>query len=366
MEYDYIIVGAGLYGAVFACEAVACGKRCLVLDKRKHIAGNSYTEEISGIDVHIYGAHIFHTNNRKVWEYINRFAEFNRFTNSPLAVYHDEIYNLPFNMNTFSRLWGVKTPIEAKQKIQSQIEQLNIAEPRNLEEQALSTVGTDIYEKLIKGYTEKQWGRNCRDLPASIIKRIPLRFVYDNNYFDDCWQGIPIGGYTKVVDKMLNGADVLLGTDYFDWMRKNPNATAKVIYTGPIDRFYDYCFGALAYRSLRFETKEIDMENYQGNAVVNYTAGEVPYTRIIEHKHFSFGKQPTTIITHEYPAEWEIGSEPYYPIGDTHNISLYNRYYELAKQERNIIFGGRLGSYRYYNMDQTIEAALRLAEWELR
>ncbi len=364
MQYDYLVVGAGLFGAVFAHEAISRGKRCLVIDKRQHIAGNSYTKEIAGIDVHVYGAHIFHTAHREIWEYINQFAEFNQFVNAPVAVYHDEVYNLPFNMNTFNRLWGIRTPEQARQKIQSQVQALGIAEPRNLEEQALSMVGTDIYNKLIKGYTEKQWGRDCRDLPAFIIKRIPLRFTYDNNYFDDRWQGIPIGGYTPMVEKMLRGAEVLLNTDYSDWVKVHPNCAAKTIYTGAIDRFYGYRFGPLSYRSLRFETEELPMENYQGNAVVNYTAREVPYTRVIEHKHFAFGTQPTTVITREYPADWRVEDEPYYPVNDAANNAQYEKYAALAKHESNIIFGGRLGSYRYYNMDQVVEAALTLARQE--
>ena len=363
-RYDYLIVGAGFFGAVFAHEAVAHRKRCLILDRRPHIAGNAYTEEISGIQVHRYGAHIFHTNNRKVWEYVNQFADFNRYINSPVAFYHDEVYNLPFNMNTFSRMWNIRTPAEAKVKIQGQIDALQIERPKNLEEQALALVGPDIYEKLVKGYTEKQWGRDCKDLPAFIIKRLPVRFTYDNNYFNDRWQGIPIGGYTQIVEKLLQGSEVLLETDYFDWIKDNPDCAKKIIFTGQIDRYFDYCFGPLAYRSLRFETEELQVENYQGNAVVNYTAREVPYTRIIEHKHFEFGTQPTTIITREYPADWTLASEPYYPVNDGVNNALYQKYIERAQQERNVIFGGRLGSYRYYNMDQIIWAALESAKKE--
>ena len=366
MQYDYLVVGAGLFGAVFAHEAAAHGKRCLVLDKRPHIAGNIYTEEVSGIQVHVYGAHIFHTDNRQVWEYMNRFAEFNRYTNSPVAIYHDELYNLPFNMNTFSRLWSIKTPAEAQERIQRQVAALGIGEPRNLEEQALRLVGPDIYEKLVKGYTEKQWGRDCKELPAFNIKRLPVRFTYDNNYFNDRWQGIPIGGYTRIVEPLLHAADVLLNTDYFDWIAAHPDGAVKTIYTGPIDRFYEYRFGSLAYRSLRFETEELPVENYQGNAVVNYTAREVPYTRIIEHKHFEFGIQPTTVITREYPADWTPGSEPYYPLNDEENNALYEKYAALARQEQNVIFGGRLGSYRYYNMDQVVQAALELVGRELQ
>lgn len=366
MQYDYLIVGAGLFGAVFAHEAAAHGKRCLVLDKRPHIAGNIYTEEVSGIQVHVYGAHIFHTDNRQVWEYMNRFVEFNRYTNSPVAIYHDELYNLPFNMNTFSRLWNIKTPVEAQERIRCQVAALSIGEPRNLEEQALRLVGPDIYEKLVKGYTEKQWGRNCKELPAFIIKRLPVRFTYDNNYFNDRWQGIPIGGYTRIVEQLLHESDVLLNTDYFDWIAAHPDSAVKTVYTGPIDRFYEYRFGSLAYRSLRFETEELQVENYQGNAVVNYTAREVPYTRIIEHKHFEFGTQPTTVITREYPADWTLDSEPYYPLNDEANNALYEKYAALARQEQNVIFGGRLGSYRYYNMDQVVQAALELVERELQ
>ena len=363
-KYDYLIVGAGLFGAVFAHEATEHGKRCLVLDKRSHIAGNVYTQEVAGIQVHTYGAHIFHTNDRNVWEYINQFAEFNRYTNSPVAIYHDEIYNLPFNMNTFSRMWNLKTPAEAQEKIRGQISALKIDEPRNLEEQALLLVGPDIYEKLVKGYTEKQWGRDCKDLPSFIIKRLPVRFTYDNNYFNDRWQGIPIGGYTPIVEKLLQGSDVLLETDYFDWIKDNRGSAEKTIFTGQIDRYFNYCFGPLAYRSLRFETEELPMENFQGNAVVNYTAREVPYTRIIEHKHFEFGAQPTTVITREYPEDWTPDSEPHYPVNDEVNDSLYQRYAERARQEQNVIFGGRLGSYRYYNMDQIIWASLKMGEKE--
>ena len=364
-QYDYLIVGAGLFGAVFAHEAILHGKRCLVLDKRSHIGGNIFTREVSGIQVHVYGAHIFHTDNRMVWEYMNRFGEFNRYTNSPVAIYHDELYNLPFNMNTFSKLWNIKTPLEAQAKIQSQIAALEIREPRNLEEQALRLVGTDIYEKLVKGYTEKQWGRDCKDLPAFIIRRLPVRFTFDNNYFDDRWQGIPIGGYTRMVEQMLQNADVLLNVDYFDWIEKHSDFTGRIIYTGPIDRYYDYRFGSLEYRSLRFETEELPLKNFQGNAVVNYTAREVPYTRIIEHKHFEFGTQPTTIITREYPEAWTQNSEPYYPINDEANNALYRKYAQLAQKENNVIFGGRLGSYRYYNMDQVVKVALELAQKEL-
>ena len=338
MKYDYLIVGAGLYGAVFAHEMIKRGKSCLVIDKRDHIAGNVYCREQSGIRVHQYGAHIFHTSDRKIWDYVNQFADFNQYINSPVAVYHDELYNLPFNMNTFSRLWGIRTPEEARNKIQEQVASLHIEQPKNLEEQALSLVGTDVYTKLVKGYTEKQWGRDCTALPAFIIKRLPVRFTYDNNYFNDRYQGIPIGGYNQIVEKLLEGADVQLNTDYFDLRREQPDIAERTLFTGMIDAFY--------------------------NAVVNYTAREVPYTRIIEHKHFEFGKQPTTIISREYPLEWTSGVEPYYPVNDEANTALYQKYQELAAQERNVIFGGRLGHYRYYDMDKVIAAALEAAKAE--
>lgn len=357
-RYDYLIVGAGLYGAVFARELTRRGKSCLVIDRRNHIAGNIYTEKMAGINVHKYGAHIFHTSDREVWEYVNQFAEFNNYVNSPLAVYRDELYNLPFNMNTFSKMWGIRTPKEARQMIERQVAELGITEPQNLEEQALSLVGTDVYTKLIKGYTEKQWGRDCRELPAFIIRRLPCRFTYDNNYFNDRWQGIPIGGYTQMVEKMLEGADVLLQTDYFDLIREQPEIAHTVVYTGCIDEFFGYCLGALKYRSVRFETEELPEENYQGNAVVNYTDREVPYTRVIEHKHFEFGKQPTTVISREYSAEWKPGLEPYYPVNDAENSALYAQYQQLAAQQENVIFGGRLGQYRYYDMDKVIRAAM--------
>ena len=357
-RYDYLIVGAGLYGAVFARELTQRGKSCLVIDRRNHIAGNIYTEKMAGINVHKYGAHIFHTSDREVWEYVNQFAEFNNYVNSPLAVYRDELYNLPFNMNTFSKMWGIRTPKEARQMIERQVAELGITEPQNLEEQALSLVGTDVYTKLIKGYTEKQWGRDCRELPAFIIRRLPCRFTYDNNYFNDRWQGIPIGGYTQMVEKMLEGADVLLQTDYFDLIREQPEIAHTVVYTGCIDEFFGYRLGALKYRSVRFETGELPEENYQGNAVVNYTDREVPYTRVIEHKHFEFGKQPTTVISREYSAEWKPGLEPYYPVNDAENSALYAQYQQLAAQQENVIFGGRLGQYRYYDMDKVIRAAM--------
>ena len=357
-RYDYLIVGAGLYGAVFARELTQRGKSCLVIDRRNHVAGNIYTEKMAGINVHKYGAHIFHTSDREVWEYVNQFAEFNNYVNSPLAVYRDELYNLPFNMNTFSKMWGIRTPKEARQMIERQVAELGITEPQNLEEPALSLVGTDVYTKLIKGYTEKQWGRDCRELPAFIIRRLPCRFTYDNNYFNDRWQGIPIGGYTQMVEKMLEGADVLLQTDYFDLIREQPEIAHTVVYTGCIDEFFGYRLGALKYRSVRFETEELPEENYQGNAVVNYTDREVPYTRVIEHKHFEFGKQPTTVISREYSAEWKPGLEPYYPVNDAENSALYAQYQQLAAQQENVIFGGRLGQYRYYDMDKVIRAAM--------
>ena len=366
MKYDYLIVGAGLFGAVFAHEMTKRGKKCLVVEKRPHIAGNIYTREQSGIQVHQYGAHIFHTSRKDIWEYVNQFAEFNQYINSPIAVYHDELYNLPFNMNTFSRMWNVRTPAEAQAKIREQVESLHITEPKNLEEQALSLVGRDVYEKLVKGYTEKQWGRDCKDLPAFIIKRLPVRLTYDNNYFNDRYQGIPIGGYTQIVEQLLKGSDVLLNTDYFSFAKDHPDAAERTLFTGRIDAFYGCRFGALAYRSLRFETEELPMENYQGNAVVNYTAREVPYTRIIEHKHFEFGTQPTTIITREYPAEWHDGAEPYYPVNDAANNALYERYASLAAKEERVLFGGRLGQYKYYDMDKVIAAALEAVQKELQ
>lgn len=366
-RYDYLIVGAGLYGAVFAAEMKKKGKKCLVIDKREHIAGNIYTRDINGINVHMYGAHIFHTSDRKVWEYISQYAEFNRFVNSPVAVYKDELYNLPFNMNTFSKMWGIKTPAEAKEIIDRQISSLHIDQPQNLEEQALSLVGTDVYEKLVKGYTEKQWGRSCTQLPAFIIKRLPLRFTYDNNYFNDLYQGIPVGGYTAVVEGLLEGTEVRTKTEYKEFKKQCEAQRAmsfdKVLYTGMIDEYFDYALGALEYRSLRFEQEQLlDCDNYQGNAVVNYTEREIPYTRIIEHKHFEFGTQSGTVITREYPAEWKPGDEPYYPVNNERNDKLFAQYQQLAQKERNVLFGGRLGQYRYYDMDKVIAAALEMAE----
>lgn len=361
-EYDYLIVGAGLFGAVFAHEATARGKRCLVIDRRSHIGGNIHCETIEGVEVHCYGAHIFHTSDKDVWDYVNHFSEFNNFVNSPIAVYRDELYNLPFNMNTFSKLWGVRTPAEAQAKIAEQTACLNITEPQNLEEQALKLVGADIYEKLIKGYTEKQWGRKCSELPAFIIRRIPLRFTYDNNYFSDRWQGIPIEGYDMIVEKLLEDCDVMLNTDYREF---EPSVAAKTVYTGMIDEFFGYPFGALEYRSLRFETETLDCENYQGNAVVNFTEADVPYTRIIEHKHFKKLTGGETVITREYPCEWLQGAEPYYPVCDEKNLRLYEKYRTLAKTRPDVIFGGRLGSYRYYDMDKVIRAALDAARSEL-
>lgn len=360
-HYDYLIVGAGLYGAVFAQKAMEAGKTCLVIEKRDHIAGNIYTEAVEGIQVHRYGAHIFHTNNDEVWNYVNRFATFNRYTNSPVANYKGEIYNMPFNMNTFNKMWGVITPAEAQAEIERQRAAHYVAEPKNLEEQAINLVGTDIYEKLVKHYTEKQWGRPCTELPAFIIKRLPVRFIYDNNYFNALYQGIPVGGYTAMVEKMLEGAEVKLGVDYLADKAAWDAVADKVVYTGPIDAYFGYKLGALAYRSVRFETETLDMENYQGNAVVNYTDADTPYTRIIEHKHFEFGAQPKTVISREYSAEWKVGDEPYYPVNDEANGALYQQYKALAEGEEKVLFGGRLGEYKYYDMDRVIEAAL--AAW---
>ena len=364
---DYLVVGAGLFGAVFAHEAHKRGKRVLVIDRRSHVAGNVYTENVGGINVHKYGAHIFHTSNKEVWDYIQRFAEFNRYTNSPVARYKDELYNLPFNMNTFSQMWGVRTPAEAQKKLDEQkaeaVAALNGREPANLEEQALSLVGRDIYEKLIKGYTEKQWGRKCTELPAFIIKRLPVRLVFDNNYFNDKYQGIPVGGYTQIVKRLLDGVEVRLGVDFFKERESLVASAKKVVFTGMIDEYYDYRFGELEYRSLRFETEDLPQENFQGNAVVNYTEAQVPYTRIIEHKHFEFGCQGGnatnhTVITREYPATWKRGDEPYYPMNDEKNNALYAKYRALADAEANVIFGGRLGMYKYFDMHHVIAEAL--------
>ncbi|MED2036686.1 MULTISPECIES: UDP-galactopyranose mutase [Bacillus] len=364
--YDYLIVGAGLFGAVFAHEASKKGKKCLVIDKRNHIGGNVYTENIEGINVHKYGAHIFHTNNKKIWDYVNGFVEFNRYTNSPVANFKGEIYNLPFNMNTFNKLWGVITPQEAKEKIEEQKRDAKITEPKNLEEQAISLVGTDIYEKLIKGYTEKQWGRSATELPAFIINRLPVRFTYDNNYFNDKYQGIPIGGYNVMIEKMLESSEVRLGIDFFENREELEGMAHKVVFTGMVDQFFDYKHGVLEYRSLQFENETIsNIENYQGNAVVNYTDRETPYTRIIEHKHFEFGSQEKTVITKEYPSEWKPGDEPYYPINNKKNTELYKKYKELADKEDNVIFGGRLATYKYYDMHQIIGSALVTVEKEL-
>ena len=371
MKYDYLVVGAGLYGAVFAREAVNKGKSVLVIDKRDHIAGNVYTKDVEGIHVHEYGAHIFHTNNKEVWEYVNRFAVFNRFTNSPVANYKGELYSLPFNMYTFNKMWGVVTPEEAASKIEEQRKEAGITDPKNLEEQAISLVGTDIYEKLVKGYTEKQWGRDCRDLPAFIIKRLPVRLTFDNNYFNALYQGIPVGGYTKMVANMLDGIEVRLGEDYLLKKDEYDAMAEKVVYTGAIDAYFDYSLGTLEYRSVRFETELLDKPNFQGNAAVNYTDRETPWTRIIEHKWFEFGKDengndlPKTVISREYSSEWKKGDEPYYPVNDEKNGELYQRYKELAENEKNVIFGGRLGEYKYYDMDQVIASALSLCGKEL-
>ncbi|MBQ3090143.1 MAG: UDP-galactopyranose mutase [Oscillospiraceae bacterium] len=363
--YDYLIVGAGLYGAVFAREAVKRGKKCLVIDKRDHIAGNIYTKDVEDIQVHQYGAHIFHTNNKQVWDYVNTYATFNRYTNSPVANYHGQLYNLPFNMNTFNKMWGVVTPAEAKAKIEAQRREANITEPRNLEEQAISLAGKDIYEKLVKGYTEKQWGRPCTELPAFIIKRLPLRFTFDNNYFNALYQGIPNEGYTQMVANMLEGIEVRLGVDYLEQKAELDALAEKVIYTGPIDAYFGFRLGYLEYRSVRFETEVLDEENFQGNAVVNYTDRETPYTRIIEHKHFVFGTQPKTVISKEYSSEWKPGDEPYYPVNDDKNGQLYQQYKQLADAEEKVIFGGRLGEYKYYDMDKVIESALAKVAEEL-
>ena len=365
MKYDYLVVGAGLYGAVFAHEAKEKGKNVLVIDKRDHIAGNVYTEVIEGINVHKYGAHIFHTNNKKVWEYITQFAEFNRFTNSPVANYKGELYSLPFNMYTFNKMWGVVTPQEAAEKIEEQRKAAGITEPKNLEEQAISLVGTDIYEKLVKGYTEKQWGRPCNELPAFIIKRLPVRLTFDNHYFNALYPGIPMGGYTKMVENLLDGIEVRLGEDYLKKKAEYDALAERIVYTGAIDAYFDYKLGALEYRSVRFENEVLNMPNFQGNAAVNYTDAETPWTRIIEHKWFEFGDQPKTVISREYSSEWKVGDEPYYPVNDEKNSKLYAEYKKLAEAENNIIFGGRLGEYKYYDMDAVIASALEMCEKEL-
>ena len=363
-KYDYLIVGSGLCGAVFAREAVKAGKKVLVVEKRSHIGGNIYTKEVEGINVHEYGAHIFHTNNNEVWQYVNQYAELNRYTNSPVANYHGELYSLPFNMYTFNKMWGVVTPQEAADKIEEQKKEAGIREPKNLEEQAISLVGTDIYEKLVKGYTEKQWGRPCTELPAFIIKRLPVRLTFDNNYFNALYQGIPIGGYTKMIEQMLDGIEVRLDTDYLQNREELDALADKVFYTGPIDAYFNYELGYLQFRSVRFETEVLDMPNYQGNAVINYTDRETPYTRIIEHKHFEFGTQPKTVISREYSSEWKIGDEPFYPVNDERNSRLYSEYRTLADQKEDVIFGGRLGEYKYYDMDQAVARTLEICRQE--
>ncbi|MCW3074115.1 MAG: UDP-galactopyranose mutase [Flaviaesturariibacter sp.] len=364
-EFDYVIVGAGLFGTTFAHQAKKAGKKCLVIDKRSHIGGNIYCKDVDGINVHQYGAHIFHTNDKNIWNFVNSFVEFNRYTNSPVANHEGKLYNLPFNMNTFHQLWGVISPQEAQEKIAEQIASLNITEPQNLEEQALKLVGPDIYEKLIKGYTEKQWGRKATELPAFIIKRLPVRFTFDNNYFNDKYQGIPIGGYNKLSEGLLEGIEVRLNTNFGDDVAYFKSLGDKLVYTGPLDEYYNYQFGELEYRSLRFEHKQLEMENYQGNAVVNYTESHIPYTRIIEHKHFEFGTQPHTVITYEYPATWEKGMEPYYPMNDEKNNRRFKEYTALSEGEANVLFGGRLAEYRYYDMHQVIGSALVKAKQEL-
>ena len=371
MKYDYLVVGAGLYGAVFARQAADAGKKVLVIDRRSHIGGNVYTEKVEGIDFHKYGAHIFHTNNETVWRYVNRYVSFNRFTNSPVANYKGELYSLPFNMYTFNKMWGVVTPEQAQEKIENQCREAGIVEPRNLEEQAISLVGVDIYEKLIKGYTQKQWGRPCRELPSFIIKRLPVRFTFDNNYFNALYQGIPMGGYTRLVENLLNGVEVRLNLDYLENKQELDALADRVLYTGPIDAYFGSALGALEYRSVRFEHELLDMPNFQGNAAVNYTDAETPYTRIIEHKWFTFGKDeegrdlPKTIISREYSSEWHPGDEPYYPVNDHKNSALYERYKALGQQEQKVLFGGRLGEYKYYDMDAVIAAALEAAAREL-
>jgi len=358
-QYDYLIVGSGLFGAVFAHEAKKKGKKCLVIDKRNHQGGNVYCEQVENINVHKYGAHIFHTNDKEIWDYVNQFVEFNRYTNSPVAFYKDEVYNLPFNMNTFHQLWGVRTPEEAQNKIEEQVKASGIKDPKNLEEQAISLVGIDIYEKLIKGYTEKQWGRKATELPAFIIKRLPVRFTYDNNYFNDKYQGIPIGGYNKLIEGLLDGIEVRLEVDFFAQREEFTQIADKIVFTGKIDEFYNNQFGSLEYRSLKFETKTLDQVNFQGNAVINYTESKIPYTRIIEHKHFEFGTQKKTVITYEYPDEWSLGKESYYPVNDDKNNAIYNQYKSLSEKDKNVIFGGRLAEYKYYDMHQIIGSALK-------
>ena len=365
-HYDYLIVGAGLFGATFAERAIKKGKKVLIIDKRNHIAGNVYTNEIEGIHVHVYGAHIFHTSYDDVWEYVNRFATFNNFVNNVIAVYKGERYHLPFNMNTFHELWGVNTKEEAEAVINKQIKEANIKEITNLEEQAISLVGVDVYTKLIKGYTEKQWGRDCKELPSFIIKRLPLRFTYDNNYFNDKYQGIPIGGYTKLVENMIVGADILIGTEFKEFIKDNPDIADKIIFTGPIDEYYDFSLGKLEYRTVTFENELLNQKDYQGNAVINYTERDIPYTRIIEHKYFDFHDQDKTYISKEYPSEYKEGMEPYYPVNNERNSSLYNQYLELAKKEKNVFFKGRLGEYKYYDMDDVILSALEFAKEELK
>ncbi len=358
MKYDLILVGAGLFNAVIAQKAVEAGKKVLVIEKRNHVGGNCYTEEIAGIQVHRYGAHIFHTDSKQIWNYVNRFSEFNCFTNSPVAIYKNQLFNLPFNMNTFNRIWpDVITPEQAKKRIADQSAVMADKIPANLEEQGISLVGKDVFNLLVKGYTEKQWGKNCKELPPSIIKRLPVRFTYDNNYFTDKYQGIPVGGYTHMIQNMLKGADIILGTDFLEEPYRWKNMAEQIVYTGPIDQYFNYRFGELEYRSLRFETQVLDCENFQGNAVVNYTDMEIPYTRIIEHKHFECGTQPCTVITKEFPKCWKRGDEPYYPVTDSINNELYTKYQELASREAAVIFGGRLGMYRYFDMDDTIDAA---------
>ncbi len=363
MKYDYLIVGSGLFGCVVAHEMTKLGKKCLVIDKRPHLGGNVYCENIEGINVHKYGAHIFHTSDKKIWDYVNQFVEFNNYINSPVANYKNKIYNLPFNMNTFCKIFdNVITPLDAKNKIDEEISKENIDQPQNLEQQALKLVGRTVYETLVKDYTEKQWGRPCSELPSFIIKRLPLRFTFDNNYFNDRYQGIPIGGYNKLIEKLLDGCETKINTNYFDFIKSTQSTFDRIIFTGPIDEFYNYQFGALEYRSVHFETEVLDMENFQGNAVINYTSHDVPYTRIVEHKHFEFGKQQKTVISREYSTEWNINVEPYYPINNQKNNQLYEKYYALAQKENNVIFGGRLGSYKYYDMDKVIAQALELTE----